>query len=193
MTSQANTDDPAPDPASENGAAPPSNSSDDPKAGEPTKEPLTAEALDLPDGLKDSPLVGDFLKVLNETDPTDKAAMGKSLLELHEKVTEANLESWYNLQAEWRKELENDPNFGGDKLAPGLGNIAKLIDEFATSNGGPEMADQLRLQFDQTGAGNNPAIVKFLIWTASQLSEGRPLSGSPAGGEVSRAQKLFGT
>ena len=137
--------------------------------------------------------MGDFLKVLNETDPTDKAALGKSLLELHEKVSEANLEHWYNLQSEWRTEIESDPVIGGDKLAPALGNVSKLIDEFAATNGGNEMADQLRLQFDQTGAGNNPAIVKFLIWTASQLSEGKPLSGSPAGGDVSRAQKLFGT
>ena len=137
--------------------------------------------------------MGDFVKVLNETDPNDKASLGKSLLELHEKVSEANLQHWYDLQSQWRQEIESDPQYGGEKLAPALGNVAKLINDFAADHGGEEMANQLRLQFDQTGAGNNPAIVKFLIWTASQLSEGRPLSGSPAGGEVSRAQKLFGT
>ena len=172
-------------------------SAQDSSDGKPQGEPagaLQLSDLDLPEGFDpEDALAGEFVDLLNKTDPTDKKGMADAILGLYEKVSEQNMKRWFEVQQDWRTEIENDPQYGGDKLQPALGNVSKLINQFASAHGGDEVGNALRTAFDNTGAGNNPHIVKFLIWTSQQLSEGRPLSGAPAGGEVSRAQKLFGT
>ena len=88
-----------------------------------------------------------------------------------------------------------DPMAGGDKLDPALNKIDELILDYASTHkeDAQKVEDDLRAAFDMTGGGNNPPIVRFLSWIASQVGEGAPLSGGPAGGELSRAERMFGT
>lgn len=154
-------------------------------------EPVTLDSLTVPEGFdKNDPAAKEFLDIINsgEKDSPQK------LIDLYVKLQEQNQQFWLDTNAKWQEELRADPKYGGDKLDPGLANVSKLISEFSAGHGGKDVEQALRGAFDETGAGNHPHIVKFLIWTANQLSEGAPLSGRPAGGaEVSRAQKLFGT
>jgi hypothetical protein len=106
---------------------------------------------------------------------------------------EAQVQQWMATNQKWIDEVTKDPVYGGDKLDENLSKVSTLINEFAAKNGGDQVGQAVREAMDLTGAGNNPAIVKFLIWTCSQLSEGRPLGGGSANVEVSRAQKLYGT
>jgi hypothetical protein len=120
--------------------------------------------------------------------------MANGLLSLQKEMAESQMQEWLATNGKWQEEVRADPVFGGAKLDENLGKVSTLINEFAAKNGGPEIGQSVREAMDLTGAGNHPAIVKFLIWTCSQLSEGTSLGGgSTAGGEVSRAQKLFGT
>lgn len=155
--------------------------------------PLTLEALTLPESFdKTDPLAGEFLTVLNEAGLASPEVANK-LVALQEKVFESQVNQWLATNKEWMEAVEKDPVYGGDKLDENLGKVSTLINEFAAKNGGDKVGQDVREAMDLTGAGNHPAIVKFLIWTCSQLSEGRPLSGGSAGTEVSRAQKLFGS
>jgi len=169
--------------------------------GDPTPAPegaLTFESLELPEGFdSENPLATEFLSVVNNM-PKTPVEVANAMLNLQQRVAEQTATQWLETNREWQETLENDPIVGGDKLDPALGNISRLMDEYArTYSGSPteatKIGDDLRNAFTITGAGNQPDIVKFLIWTTSQLSEGAPLSGAPASGEVSRAHKLFGT
>lgn len=168
---------------------------------ETAAEDLTLDAVlekvELPEGYefdKDDPLLGEFVKALNDKEVT-KADLGSRLAGLYAKAMESNVQQWLDKQAEWVDELEKDPKIGGDKLDPALEKIDSVIREYAASHGeqAAEVEKALRADFTTTGAGNNPAIVRFLHWTASQLSEGAPLSGGSTGGERSRAERMFGT
>ena len=171
---------------------------DTPSEGDDAPSPLTFDdlkAVELPEGYElraDDPLTGEFLEILNDTEAKDIPAR---LVQLHAKIEEANIKQWLDTQETWQTELKNDPNIGGDNLEPSLNKIGSLMHEFASTHGdeAAEIEKTLRAQFDTTGAGNNPPIVRFLVWTASQLSEGVPLGGGSGGEEKSRAERMFGT
>lgn len=199
-TPQSTTSSPSQQAASLFGQKPaetaPATTTEEPKTEETPKgeEPITFESLgkEITEGLDlDNPLANKFLELVNGAET--KADLAKGLLDVQKQLSEMNLQRWLDTNREWREAVEKDPVYGGDKLDENLGKVSVLINEFAAKNGGDKIGEEVRQAMDITGAGNNPAIVKFLIWTCSRLSEGAPLSGTPAGGEVSRAQKLYGT
>lgn len=197
-----------PEPTPEPPTPEPPNSQDtiEPDPDPEPVEPLTLESLTLPEGMSgEDPMVGKFLELINSEDPKEQA---NGLLTLYNEALEVNAKAWLDLNASWQEELRADAEVGGDKLDPALGKVSGVINEYAKEaaekanpTGGDEakaaaakeIGEALRTALDLTGAGNNPAITKFLIWTSSQLGEGAPLSGgSTSGGELTRAQKLFG-
>ena len=181
----------------------------DPKAPDPNAPaPLTFDDIpDLPEEFdREDPLATNFLDLINNP-PESKAEMASRLVNLQKQVMEANQKVWLDTQQGWIDAIKADPKIGGEALAANLGLVTKLIDRFAAESvagmpdGGQKDAartqtsELLKEAFTFTGAGNEPNIVKFLIWTAGQLGEGAPLSGAPANGgtQISRADKLFGT
>jgi hypothetical protein len=80
-------------------------------------------------------------------------------------------------QTEWQDSVRNDPEFGGDKLAPSLAQAAKAIERFG--------GDGLREALNVTRAGNHPAVVRAFIQIgkalgdAEGLSTGKPVVGPP--------------
>ena len=165
-----------------------------PAGDQPASEDITLDALSLPEGFDaDSPLAGEFLEILNAFEPGDAKEVGNALLDMHARMTADTNERWLAMQDEWRQEIEADPKYGGTNLEPALGEVSKSITEFARLHGGDVAENSLREAFEMTGAGNNPHVIKYLIWMTNQLSEGTPLSGQPAGGDIPRADKLYGT
>ena len=154
----------------------------------PITEPITFDQLTLPEGFAISEdLSKSFVDLMNDKDmsPTERA---QSLIDLQAKaltsMAEANQNVWNTQQETWKTEVKNDPEIGGAHLEGKLANIGKLLTEFGT----PE----LRGIFDLTGMGNNIHAIRFLDKIASQLTEGRFVSGSaPTVGGESAAQKLF--
>lgn len=163
-------------------------------APEPTAEPeveapaewtpLTAEDIVLPEGVTVAEdLRDEFLSVMNNRELSPKDQM-QSLIDLQmraaQAASEASSQAWTDMQTTWQDEVRADL---GDNLVPTVGRIQKLVSEF----GSPELTSV----FDLTGAGNNLHVIKFLDKIATQLTEGGPVTGSPAASEATAAQKLF--
>jgi len=158
-----------------------------PKVDTPPVEPLTFEALKMPEGFTvDEDTSKSFVELMND-DKLTTAERAQKLIEMQSslltKAGETLQKQWSDQQTAWQEEVRADPEIGGDKLEPALGKISQLLDKY----GSPE----LRGVFDATGAGNHPQIVKFLHKIANDLSEGTPVSGAPASAEPSLAQQLY--
>lgn len=164
---------------------------EDKPADAPVVEPITLENLKLPEGWSipddQKEAAKGFLDMMNDAtlSPGDRAA---KLIEMYAKASTEGSEKatndWNNLQTDWQKQCREDPDIGGAKLEPMLGQISVLLDEYGT----PE----LRGVFNVTGAGNNPHMVKFLSKVATALGEGKPAPGAqPAAAQTSLAERMY--
>lgn len=191
--------------AAEEKAAGEKKAAEDKAKAESEKDLITLDKITLPEGFtidKDNPLVGEFLKIANDK-TLDAKTRTEGMVGLYAKavdqIAEQNLKSWVALNEKWQDELIKQHG-GRPALDEKLSKIGGLIEAYdkdmrAKLPAGAPAKDYgkgLREAATLTGAGNNPENVNFLIWVADQLSEGAPLSGTPAGGEKSRAEKLFG-
>jgi hypothetical protein len=178
-------------------AAPPADPPVDPNAppAEPAKvepaapasEPLTLEAIKFPEGFTvDDEASKSFLEVMND-DKLSGAERAQKLIDLQsglmQKVATETQTAWENMQMQWQDQVRADPEIGGEKLAPTLGEVSKLVDKY----GSPE----LRQVFDLTGAGNHPQVIKFLHNIAKDLSEGGPVLGAPAVAKEALADRMY--
>lgn len=187
---------PAPTPEPTPAPAPAPAPTPEPKPGEPPKEPakaepfvpLTAEAIKLPEGLEaDTPTQEKFLAVMNNRDLTP-AAQAQALVDLQAEVlkgaSERASQLWADKQTEWQNEVKADAEIGGAKLDETLGGISTMLNTYGT----PE----LRQAFDETGAGNNVHIVRFLHKMAGMVNEPRLTpAATPAAADASLADRLF--
>lgn len=152
----------------------------------PKAEPLTAEALKFPEGFTaDAEASGKFLEIANELGLSSEAANKLVGLQadLMKQASEAGSKLWEDTQKQWQDQVRADPEIGGTKLEENLSHIAKLL----TSHGN----DEVRQAFDITGAGNHPAVIKFLSKIGKELGEGSPVSGRPSTAPQDAASILY--
>ncbi len=150
--------------------------------GEARAEALkTYDVLKLPEGVPaDQPLFSDFKSLaLDEGIAPEKA---QKLMDLMvPKIVEAQkapYELWADTQEAWVNEVKNDPIIGKD-LDKNIAVAARAIDNFGTPD--DRLAVRKALAF--TGAGNNPAIVRWMHQVGMTLKEGVPVSAKPAAGQ----------
>lgn len=158
---------------------------DPPAAPEPPKEPEPEPATDFdpakltfPEGF-DKPneaLLEKFSEIAKSSKLTQEAA--QQLTDLYsdtiKAASEANMQAWKVTIAAWEKEIQEDPQIGGDdKLKAIQTNFHKVLSDprFAT----PGVVEALML----TGAGSNPAINRFMAKIVAALTEGTAVVGSP--------------
>lgn len=161
--------------------------SEKPAEAEAAPEPLTREAITIPEGVEVSDeLVGEFIDVLNNLDlsPQERAnALIGLQIKTQESAGQHLAEVWNKTQEEWRGETQAAL---GENLDKSLAGIRQLVDDYG---GEP---DKVLEAFDLTGAGNHPAIVSFLARVAEVLvQEGEPVSGAPASAPQDRASRMF--
>lgn len=90
---------------------------------------------------------------------------------------------------EWEQQVRNDPELGGEKFDATLKQTKLVMDRFA-----PE-GSKMREILNETGYGNHPEFVRFVASIGKAMSEDKPFSGAPAGGESapkSPADVLYG-
>lgn len=178
---------------------PPANNSAAPAADPPQQQtqeaaqpaapaPLTAEALTLPEGFElDEKAATSFLDIMNnaELSPIDRAnALINLQADLGRAASEAGSKAWEEQQEAWQQEVADDQEIGGQNLEKTISNIGGLLDRFGN--------DEVRKAFDQTGAGNNPHVVRFLNAVATVLGEGKPAPGNlPANGAPKTAAEVL--
>lgn len=155
--------------------------------------------LKLPEGVKaDDPLIATFTKDAKESGLSgeqvqklvDKYAGKLIPADEVKKSLDASANLWKSTQQQWQEAVKSDPEVGGPKLATNLASIAKVIDSI-----GGDAAKDIREAFNFTGAGNNPAIIRFLHRVATSLNvEGRTITGGgPANVRFSTAaDRLYG-
>ena len=108
---------------------------------------------------------------------------------------EAQAKAWEATHSAWVEQIKADPQIGGDKLQATTSDIADLLLTFTLDeNDQPNKAaeTELREAFNLTGAGNHPAIVKFLarIANTTLVKEGGPHPSSD-GSESDRPRGLY--
>lgn len=161
-------------------------------AGEAKTEPAAApEKYDfaMPDGFElNQEVAGEFEAYARELNlPQDKAQavvdMGVKLLQAHQASQAALVQQ---TQEQWRNEVVNDKEIGGQALAENLSYAAKVLDTFAPD---------LRGVLDETGLGNHPAFVKAFVKIGKAISEDRLVGGAQQtpGAISDPAAKLFPT
>ena len=154
--------------------------------------PIEVSSLKLPEKLPegvslDGELGKEFIDLFNDP-KLSRAELAQKIVDLQLKSINAAGESrqsaWEQLQTDWRKTAESDKEIGGANLQTTLSNVGWLLDTY----GDPEV----RQVFDLTGAGNNPAMIKFLNRIAGKYREGGSVTpGSPPPTEKSAAQRIF--
>lgn len=150
-------------------------------AGAPEKyEPFTA-----PEGTAlDAAVMTEFETAARELNlPQDAAQkLVDKMAPVMAKQQAAQLEQ---LRTDWAAASTSDKEFGGDKLTENLGFARKAMDTFGT----PE----LKTMLDETGLGNHPDVVRFMVRAGKAISEDRIVTGgAPASANRSAAEVLYG-
>lgn len=149
-------------------------------AGAPEKyEPFVA-----PEGAPlDVAVLTQFEEAARELNlPQDKA---QQLIDKMAPVMAARqTEQLAQLRTDWAAQSSADKEFGGDKLAENLGHAKKALETFAT----PE----LKTILNETGLGNHPELVRFMVRAGKAISEDKVvLGGAPASASQSIAETLY--
>jgi hypothetical protein len=156
----------------------------------PKVEPITAEAITLPEGaVTDEAAMTGFLELMNDTEisPAERA---QKLIDLQFSIAEdaakASQALWEKTQADWQAEATALPEIGGDKLPETLANIKSGLDKL-----GATKATYAALDF--TGAGNHPEIISILSKATAHLVEGQPPKdpAAPSKGNLSQADRIY--
>lgn len=196
LTGQASTE-AGTQPATEQTAAPAAtpdggNPQGQQPAAEANTEPAAApEKYDfaMPEGFElNQEVAGEFEAYARELNlPQDKAqAVVDMGVKLMQSAQSKQAEMYQQTQEQWRNEVVNDKEIGGQALAENLSYAAKVLDTFAPD---------LRGVLDETGLGNHPAFVKAFVKIGKAISEDRLVGGAQQtpGAVSDPAAKLFPT
>jgi hypothetical protein len=160
-----------------------------PKPAE-TKAPAEYADFTVPEGTKmDEQTSVEFKGLAKELDLTQEQA--QKLLDFGGEKLRAQVEApyklWAKTQADWQAEVKADPEIGGTKFEQSIKDAAQVFvpGESNPFVGSAEEAKALRDALNMTGAGNNPAMVKFFVKIGKLLAE----PGSLTGGPVKESQK----
>ena len=163
---------------------------EEPPKEEPPKEEPKPKAPEeyaefaIPEGTTlDEQTATEFKGLAKELDLTQEQA--QKLLDFGGGKLRAQIEApyklWAETQAKWQAEVKADPEIGGTKFEQSVKDAALV---FVPGESNPFVkseaeAKALREALNMTGAGNNPAMVKFFVKIGTLLKEPGTLSGGP--------------
>lgn len=83
------------------------------------------------------------------------------------------VEQQRTMTTEWAQQTTTDKEIGGDKLSENLGVAKKALDTFGSK--------ELKTLLNQSGLGNHPEVVRFMVKAGKAISEdGHLVTGSAA-------------
>lgn len=126
-----------------------------------------------------------FSEVARELNLTQEAAQ-KVLDKMAPVIAGRQMEQIEALHTEWAESTKADKELGGDKLNENLGIAKAALDKFGSA--------ELKTLLHETGAGNNPEIIRLLYRVGLATREDTVIPGShgaPAGEVKSRADILY--
>lgn len=153
----------------------------EPHTADTLKEIIGGEAPEL-----NEELANDFLEIVNESKMPREAV--EKLMGMQDRlmaqVTDAMAAQWNQTKSDWTKTINTE--FPGEKLDAEQARIGALIDEF----GDQELREHLNL----TGAGDSPALFRFLSKISTRLvKEGQPMGGKATSAQPTLAERMYPT
>ncbi len=176
----------------DDGAKTPEQIAADEAARSAANAPPDYSALKLPDGVKaDDPLFADFAATAAEHKLSPEAAQAlidKVLPNLTTQI-QAMRDEPVRLATErlkeWESTIHADPEIGGAKLNEVKTNVVRAMAQF----GNP---DEIKAALNETGAGSNPVLIRWLNKMAVALGEGTPVNaGQPVFPKATLADRLY--
>lgn len=157
-----------------------SQSGEKPKEESGSEQPIEYKDFTLPEGHEwDDKTKSEFTEFAKNNNLTQEQA--QSVLNEHYKRLNEPLEAYNQMRAEWRKEITNNPVFGGKNLESAKGAINDCIRNFATNDAHLE---RMRESLVMLGLGDNPAFFEFMYNVAQKTKD-----DVAAGGGGSAEQK----
>jgi len=163
-----------------------------PKVDKPTESVEQIE-YSIPEGYKEEDIDKELLGQYN--DMAKKAGLSKeSYTEFFKKYAEG-IEKYQDKlfqmvikqQSEWKSQIENDAEIGGEKK----GDTLLSINQMLKTIGGDDEIVKFKDAMRDTGAGNHPVIIKFLARASKMVSEGGYVTGNVTQKTLSGQEKYF--
>ena len=118
-----------------------------------------------------------FLSKIAQESGADAAAASKLVQDL---TLWGQVKHEQQVQA-WEEASRNDPDFGGEKLNENLAIANRALEAY-------DPQGEIRAMLAETGYGNHPALVRFMLAIGRDLSPDRMVSGGHNSGGDARAQ-----
>jgi hypothetical protein len=145
------------------------------KGDSPQGAPEKYENFIVPEGFAIDKEVGDKVSALFKEGNLSQSYAQK-LIDFYVKETQEAqqrpFDTYKEMRKAWVEEINKDSEIGGSKLNGAMAQISRLIG--STGEAGEAFKDAM----DYTGAGDHPAVAKFLYALAKKLTEGGPVRGS---------------
>ena len=156
---------------------------------QPQEEPGAPEKYEdfqVPEGVAlDEGIMNDFVARAKELNLSQEKA--QEMVDLGVKVLdnamEAQREQYAQLRQQWVEELKTDQEFGGSNFDKTVEQAQQALRKF-----GDESLTEL---LEETGYGDNPALIKFLARITKATSEDNSASGDPPAVKKSREEILY--
>jgi hypothetical protein len=149
-----------------------------PKAdGEKPKVDAPALEIKVPDGAPiDKAALDEFKALAVKHGLTSEQASDIVAFEVQRQkaADEAHVKSWEQQGQAWKKEIDSDPEYGGEKLEQTLLDAKKPLKKY----GGEAVANTLA----ELGIGYHPELIKFLARIGQSMKEDNTDVGPDAGG-----------
>ena len=118
-----------------------------------------------------------FLSKIAQESGADAAAASKLVQDL---TLWGQVKHEQQVQA-WEEASRNDPDFGGEKLNENLAIANRALEAY-------DPQGEIRAMLTETGYGNHPALVRFMVAIGRDLAPDRMVSGGHNSGGDARAQ-----
>lgn len=118
-----------------------------------------------------------FLSQIAQESGADAAAASKLVQDL---TLWGQVKHEQQVQA-WEEASRNDPEFGGEKLQENLSIANRALEAY-------DPQGEIRAMLAETGYGNHPALVRFMVAIGRDLSPDRMVGGGHNSGGDARAQ-----
>lgn len=159
-------------------------------SGAEDRPPFDPDALELPDEIELTDEDRTYLTDLAERHDLSHDAVAEfvgtyveRLIEARDSVSDMVQNTFTEQNAEWVGQLNE--MYGGEEKAQEVADrLAPFIDQYG--------GDELREALNVTGAGNHPAVFRFMEKVSAALGEGTPVNaGKSTGGNADPLGKLY--
>ena len=117
----------------------------------------------------DAEVLNTYSEVARELNLSQEAAQ-RVLDAMAPKMAERQVAQIEAIRTEWANTSKTDKEFGGEKLSENLSTAKKALDAFGTT--------ELRTLLNESGLGNHPEVIRFMVRAGKAISEDRFVAGT---------------